>query len=101
MNKNDLLLSLLADNGNSPQAQAEKGRKGGLARGYKENPETTKNKAGENSGKAKLNWDKVTQIREFSAKGVSAAALARHFGIHARTVRYVIAGESWKEEHRP
>lgn len=48
---------------------------------------------------AKLNWNKVRQIREMWASGVySKRGLARIFSVHESIVRGVIANECWHDE---
>lgn len=52
---------------------------------------------GEDHGRAKLTWEKVTAIRtRFAAGGVSKAALAREFGIHDTSVGFIIREQQWK-----
>lgn len=49
------------------------------------------------SGTAKLDWDKVREIRRRAALGEKGSVLGREFGVNTQTVNCVIRGETWKE----
>lgn len=52
---------------------------------------------GEDNGSAKLNWDKVLEIRRRHATGVEFMShLAREFGVACSTVQNIIANKKWR-----
>lgn len=51
--------------------------------------------AGERSGRAKLNWEQVRQIRA-AAGTMAQAEIGALFGVGYRTVGRIIAGTTWK-----
>lgn len=52
---------------------------------------------GENHGRAKLDWDKVSQIRELYKQGnLSHCDLSTMFGISASVIGYVLNNKIWK-----
>lgn len=50
---------------------------------------------GERNPSAKLNEEKVREIRRMVGAGTSLAATARVFGVHKRTIRAVVRGKRW------
>ena len=46
---------------------------------------------------AKLDWDKVREIRRRAALGEKGSVLGREMGVNTQTVNCVIRGETWKE----
>lgn len=50
---------------------------------------------GEEHPRAKLNWEKVKEIRSYPA-GTSKRALAGRYGVTCTLIRYVIQGKIWK-----
>jgi hypothetical protein len=53
--------------------------------------------AGENNGRARLNWPKVRAIRAAAASGTSQNDLARQYGITQAHVSYIVRGLRWPE----
>ncbi len=54
--------------------------------------------SGENSGRAKLNWQQVREIRErFSNGGVSQRELGRQYGVDGRVINKIIHNKIWIE----
>jgi hypothetical protein len=48
------------------------------------------------NGRAKLNWEKVTQLRkEFAAGGVTKTDLARKYGVSLTAAKMAISGATW------
>lgn len=45
---------------------------------------------------AKLNDDKVRQLRKMANDGLGRAHIARHFGVSRATIRNVLKGRAWK-----
>lgn len=68
-------------------SQAQKGLKVGLF-------------AGERHPRAKLTWEKVTQLRQAHSDGIGCSILAKRFNLSLRHVYEIINQESWKEEYR-
>lgn len=56
---------------------------------------TMTNYRGERANSAKLNWKKITWIREH-AQQISARKMGKRFGVCHRTIMAVIKKESWK-----
>jgi hypothetical protein len=50
---------------------------------------------GEDSGRAKLTWAQVRELRRLKAEGATYEELAGRFGIHRRTVHAILRGETW------
>ncbi len=47
---------------------------------------------------AKLTWDQVARIRTRAVnEGLSSSALGAEFGVSARTIRFILRGETWKQ----
>lgn len=51
--------------------------------------------------KAKLDWDKVTEIRARVSRGEPASILAEEFGVAKRTINAIVGGQRWPEQRRP
>lgn len=52
---------------------------------------------GVQNGRAKLNEDKITQIREeFARGGISRSALGRRFGVSGVMIGLIVRGKNWK-----
>lgn len=45
---------------------------------------------------AKLNPDKIREIRKLAANGVRVPEISRSLGIHRETIRAVVSGRTWK-----
>lgn len=54
-------------------------------------------KRGEDSLFAKLDWEKVREIRRRRANGEPALLLAHEFGVDVSNVRLIVRGVTWKE----
>lgn len=53
---------------------------------------------GERSGRAKLTWQQVEQIRSlYTARAFSQTQLAEHFGVHQTAISAVIRRKSWTQ----
>lgn len=53
---------------------------------------------GEKSGRAKLTWEKVREIRRlYSEGGVTQQQLADLFGVNQRSISLIVLGKSWRE----
>lgn len=52
---------------------------------------------GERQGRAKLDREKVAEIRSLVSSGTPQRRVARQFGVSAQTVCNIISGHSWKE----
>lgn len=57
-----------------------------------------KPKKGEKNPNAKLNWEKVREIRRMAEKGVEKKDMVPVYGVSLRTVSAVIKGEYWRED---
>jgi NUMOD4 motif-containing protein len=53
--------------------------------------------AGEQNGRARLNWEMVGQIRARCATGESQASLAREFRVGKTTIGSVVRNETWMD----
>lgn len=51
---------------------------------------------GTDNGAAKLDWEKVNEIRELSGKGVPQVVLGKKFGVSPATIGKIVRGETWK-----
>jgi hypothetical protein len=58
-------------------------------------------RTGSISGRARLTWDEVDEIRRQGAAGETAYAIAKDRGLNAGTVRAILKGQSWPEVDRP
>jgi hypothetical protein len=57
-----------------------------------------KTTAGENNGNARLDWDKVRQIRAAAQKGIATKKeLAKQYNVAYGTIIYITTGRTWKE----
>lgn len=56
------------------------------------------NTKGEGNVNAKLNWDKVHDIRKRYAEGESLTEMAEEYGVAVGTLEFVVKNKSWKEE---
>jgi hypothetical protein len=60
---------------------------------------TSKKAKGENSGRAKLTWEQVREIRELHSKGgVSQRQLGRMFRVDNKTIQAIIQNRTWIEK---
>ena len=51
---------------------------------------------GENSPRAKLTWEQVTEIRELYARGnITKTRLGELYGVHRKTIRQIIEHKKW------
>ena len=57
-----------------------------------------KPKKGEKNPNAKLNWEKVREIRRRAENGEKRKDLAEEFGVALRTVSAVVKREFWRED---
>lgn len=55
-------------------------------------------KPGEKNPHAKLNWQKVREIRERAKKGEKKTELSTMYGVALRTISAVVKGEYWRED---
>ena len=78
-------------------------RKGRLATGARHglNLHPDRRSPGERNGYAKLTWGLVDRLRADAKAGIPTRVLAQRFGVVPHTVRDVVAGKYWKEEHHP
>lgn len=59
------------------------------------NPSMTKKHIGTNSNTAKLDDDKVREIRRMKNDGLSVIEIARHFSVSWSTIGRIISGKRW------
>ena len=56
---------------------------------------------GDNTGpkgnNAKLDWQKVREIRQYYGEGATQSELSIHYDVSINTIRSVVRGESWKD----
>lgn len=57
--------------------------------------------AGENNGRAKLDWPRVHAIRSASDRGESYASLSRQYGVSAPQIRGIVLRTKWPESKCP
>lgn len=57
-----------------------------------------KSRQGEKNPHAKLNWEKVREIRRRAENGEKRKDLAEEFGVALRTVSAVVKREFWRED---
>lgn len=62
----------------------------------------SKANSGENSGKCKLNWIKVDEIRDkYQTGNYTNKQLGEEYNLDKSTISRITAGRNWKEENRP
>lgn len=58
-------------------------------------------KPGEKNPNAKLNWQKVREIRKRAENGEKKKELSNIYGVALRTISAVVKGEHWREDGSP
>lgn len=58
-------------------------------------------KPGDKNPNAKLNWEKVREIREKAKNGESRITLSEYYGVALRTIASVVNREKWREDGSP
>jgi hypothetical protein len=54
---------------------------------------------GEKSPAAKLDWHKVSEIREKLSRGFTKAALAKEYNVSSGTIGFIAANKTWVQGH--
>lgn len=52
---------------------------------------------GEDHHSAKLNWDKVREIRRLRKEGMTTVELAKRYNVHQAHISLIVNNKSWKE----
>ena len=67
-------------------------------KGKKKSEEHKKKLSGENSGRAKLNWAMVQEIRtKHATKNYNYKNLAKRYNVDSTTISNIINNRSWKK----